>query len=106
MIINFERTPEEFFRLSRAAFEAGEPEQALLYGEKALSGKGCTEYKVSLAEIFLSMERYSDAMDLALDALCHGRGYRSEIYDLLIREGGPGAIRFKYVKLELLPSRK
>ena len=27
-------------------------------------------------------------------------------YDLLIREGGPGAIRFKYVKLELLPNKR
>ena len=84
MIISFERTPEEYYRLSRAALAKGELKQALLYGEKALSGKGCTEYKVSLAEIFLSMDRLSDAIDLALDAYCHGKGFRSEIYEVLI----------------------
>lgn len=84
MIIKFDRTPEEFYRLSRMAFEEGQLERALKYGEKALRGKGSTEYKVSLAEIFLSMGRSADAMDLALDALCHGRGMRSEIYELLI----------------------
>ena len=35
-----------------------------------------------------------------------GKASPKFFYDLLIREGGPGAIRFKYVKLELLPSRK
>jgi len=85
MIIKFDRTPEEFYRLSRTALEAGRLEQALKYGEKALRGKGSTEYKVSLAEIFLSMGRDADAMDLALDALCRGRGMRAEIYDVLIR---------------------
>jgi len=85
MIIKFDRTPEEFYRLSRTAFEEGDLERALKYGEKALRGKGSTEYKVSLAEIFLSMGRSADAMDLALDALCRGRGMRVEIYDLLIR---------------------
>ena len=85
MIIKFDRTPEEYHRLSRAALEAGELDRALSYGEKALRGKGSTEYKVSLAEIFLSMGRSADAMDLALDALCHGKGMRVEIYDVLIR---------------------
>ena len=85
MIIKFDRTPEEFYRLSRTAFEEGQLERALTYGEKALRGKGSTEYKVSLAEIFLSMGRSADAMDLALDALCRGRGMRIEIYDILIR---------------------
>ena len=88
MIIKFDRTPEEYHRLSRAAFEAGELDRALSYGEKALRGKGSTEYKVSLAEIFLSMGRSADAMDLAIDALCHGRGMRAEIYDVLIRATG------------------
>ena len=85
MIIKFDRSPEEFYRLSRTAFEEGALERALSYSEKALRGKGSTEYKVSLAEIFLSMERYYEAMDVALDALCHGKGLRSEIYDVMIR---------------------
>ena len=85
MIINFDRSPEEYYRLSRIALDEGEPDRALTYGLKAARGKGTTEYKLSLAEIFLRMERYSEAMDMALEALCYGRGLRSELYDVLAR---------------------
>ena len=85
MIIKFDQSPEEYYRLSRAALERKEPDRAMIYGEKALRGKGTTEYKLSLAEIFLSMGRWSEAADLALDALCYGRGMRAEIYDVLAR---------------------
>ena len=88
MIIKFDQSPEEYFRLSRLALERKEPDRAMIYGEKALRGKGTTEYKLSLAEIFLMMGRYSDAADLALDALCYGRGMRGEIYDILARSAG------------------
>ena len=85
MIIKFDQSPEEYFRLSRMALERKELDRAMIYGEKALRGKGTTEYKLSLAEIFLSMGRHAEAADLALDALCHGKGMRAEIYDLLAR---------------------
>ena len=85
MIINFDRSPEEYYRLSRIALDEGEPDRALTYGLKAARGKGTTEYKLSLAEIFLRMGRYPEAMDMALEALCYGRGFRAEIYDVLAR---------------------
>ena len=85
MIIRFDRTPEELYRLSREAFGRGELERALLYGEDAVRGKGSTEYKVSRAEILLSMGRYADAADVALEALCYGAGWRAELYDVLAR---------------------
>ena len=83
MIIKFDQTPEEYFRLSRAAYKRGEYDRALLYGEKALHGKASVEYKVSCAEILIAMGRYADAASIALDALCHGRGMRAELYDVL-----------------------
>ena len=83
MIIKFDQTPEEYFRLSRAAYNRGEYDRAFLYGVKALRGKGCVEYKVSCAEILLAMGRYADAASIALDALCHGRGFRAKLYDTL-----------------------
>lgn len=88
MIISFEQSPEEYFRLSRIAFGEGALDRALFYGEKAIRGKGTTEYKLSLAEIFLSMERFSDALDLALEVLTYGRGMRAETYDILARASG------------------
>ena len=83
MIIKFDQTPEEYFRLSRAAYKRGEYDRALLYGEKALRGKASVEHKVSCAEILVAMGRYADAANVALDALCHGRGMRTELYDVL-----------------------
>lgn len=88
MIIKFDQTPEEYDRLSRSALERGALDRALIYAEKALRGKGTTEYKLSLAEIFLSMERYEEAADLGIEALLFGKGQRAEIYDLLSRATG------------------
>ena len=85
MIIKFDRTPEERYRLSREAFARGELDRALLYGEDAVRGKGSQEYKVSRAEILMAMGRYADAADVALDALCFGVGERAEIYEILAR---------------------
>ena len=88
MIIKFDRTPDEYFRLSRLSFGRGEPDRALLYAEKAVRGKATTEYKVSCAEILVAMGRYAEAVDVCLDALCYGRGLRVEIFDLLARASG------------------
>ena len=83
MIIKFDQTPEEYFRLSKTAFKRGEYDRALLYGEKAVRGKGSAEYKVSCAEILIAMGRYVEAANLAMEVLCHGRGMRAEIYEVL-----------------------
>ena len=88
MIIKFDRTPEEYFRLSRIAFEHKELDRALLYGEKAVRGKGTAEYKLSYAEILFAMERYPETIDVAFDVLCHAKGMRAETYDLLARTAG------------------
>lgn len=85
MIIKFEQSPEEYFRLSRSAFGQGAFDRALLYGERALRGKNSAEHKLSLAEILLAMGRYPEAADYALETLCFHRGLRTETYDLLAR---------------------
>ncbi len=85
MIIKFDRTPEEYFSLSRSSLGRAELDQALFYAEKALRGKPSTEYKVSYAEILIAMGRYAEAVDVALDALCYGRGMRAELFDVLAR---------------------
>ncbi len=88
MIIKFDRTPEELFKLSKEAFARGELDRALLYAEDAVRGKGCAEYKLSLAEVLLAMGRYNDAANSAMEALCYGTGLRAELYDILARVAG------------------
>ena len=83
MIIRFDRTPEEYHRLSQSAFSRGELDRALLYAEDALRGRSCTEYKVSYAAILLAMGRYGEASDVVLEALCYGTGMRAELYGLM-----------------------
>ena len=85
MIIKFDQTPEEYFRLSKLSFGRGEFDRALLYCEKAVRGKGSAEYKVFCAEILVSMGRFAEAADVALDVLCYSRGYRAEVFDVLAR---------------------
>jgi len=88
MIIKFDQSPEDYFRLSRSAYERGELDRALIYAEKAVRGKGTTEYRLSLAEIFLSMERFSEAADTLIEAMLFGKGRREELYDLMSRATG------------------
>jgi len=88
MIISFEQTPEDFYRLSLAALEKGELEKALNYCEKAINGKGSNEYKMTLADIFLRMGRYFDAMDVAIEVLCAGGEEKGDAYDVLSRATG------------------
>ena len=51
MIIKFDQTPEEYFRLSKLAYGRGEFDRALLYAQKAVRGKASAEYKVFCAEV-------------------------------------------------------
>lgn len=83
MIIRFDRTPEELYRLSTEARARGELDRALLYAEDALRGKGSMEYKVALAEILVDMGRYADAANVAMEALSYGTGMRAELYEVL-----------------------
>ena len=83
MIIRFDRTPEELYRLSTEARARGELDRALLYAEDAVRGKGSPEYKVELANILLDMGRYADAANVAMEALSYGAGMRAELYEVL-----------------------
>ena len=85
MIINFDQTPEEYYRLSRISFEHKELDRALLYAQKAVRGKGTAEHKLGYAEILFAMERYPETIAVALDVLCHSKALRAETYDLLAR---------------------
>ncbi len=85
MIINFDQTPEEFYRLSENALGKGEWVKALQYCEKALDGKRSAEYRLSLAEIFLKMGRYREAMDAALLAIAQGSDRKPEAFDVMAK---------------------
>ena len=88
MIIKFDQTPEEYFRLSKLAYGRGEFDRALLYAQKAVRGKASAEYKVFCAEVLASMGRFAEASDVALDVLCYSRSFRAEVFDILARCSG------------------
>lgn len=83
MIISFNQTPEDFFRLSQNAFEKGELVKALHYAEKAIAGKRTAEYRLHLADIYIKMGRYREAMDEALSLIAAGGAYKSEAYEIM-----------------------
>ena len=85
MIISFDQTPEDFYRLSENALGKGEWVKALQYCEKALDGKRSAEYRLSLAEIFLKMGRYREAMDAALSAIAQGSDLKAEAFDVMAK---------------------
>lgn len=85
MIINFDQTPESYFRLSENALGKGELIKALQYCEKALEGKRTAEYRLTLAEIFLKMRRNREAMDAALSVLAQGSEHKAEVFDLMAK---------------------
>ena len=87
MIISFEQTPEEFHRLAVLARNKGELGKALGYCERAISGKGSNEYKMTLADILFRMGRHYDAMDVALALIAAGER-STEIYELMARLTG------------------
>ena len=85
MIINFDQTPESYFRLSENALGRGELIKALQYCEKALEGKRTAEYRLTLADIYLKMGRYREAMDAALSVLAQGTDQKTEAFDVMAR---------------------
>ena len=86
MIISFDRSPEAFYRLACTALEKDDLGIASVYCERAIGGKGLVEYKMTLADIYLRMGRKADAMDVAVDVLCHSRGEKkAEAYELMAR---------------------
>ena len=88
MIISFEQTPEEFYRLAQIAREKGDLVKALDYCERAINGKGSDAYKLTLADILFRMGRYYDALDVALELLSANTDKKSELYELLARLTG------------------
>ncbi|HAE88776.1 MAG TPA: hypothetical protein DCG79_02775, partial [Clostridiales bacterium] len=88
MIIKFDQTPEEYFRLSKLAYGRGEFDRALLYAEKAVRGRASAEYKIFCAEVLTSMGRFAEASNVALDVLCYSRTFRAEAFDVLARCSG------------------
>lgn len=93
MIISFEQSPENFYKLALAALDRGELRQALVYCENAVNGKGNAEYKLTLADIYLRMGRQYEAMDVALSVICSGSEGKSAAYELMARAtGGAGKL--------------
>ena len=97
MIISFDRSPADFYKLARIALDNGDIKRAAAYCEKAISGKGTMEYKLTLADIYLRMGRFSSAMDVALDVICNERGGKSEAYDIMSRATGATGKLFEMV---------
>jgi len=88
MIISFDQSPEDFFRLSQAALDKGDLKKALVYCNKATEGKGSAEYKLALADIYLRMGRYNEAMDAALEVISAGGEGKSAAYEIMARAAG------------------